>query len=222
MKNLIDLINVSKYYNKGKRNEYLVLDSINLKIEIGEMISIMGKSGAGKTTLINLIGGLDKATSGKVIFGDVDLSKLREHEMANFRANHVGIVLQNFALLNEENVETNILLPTYFVNKKMGKVDIDEVLKLCKIPGFRKRKVKELSGGEMQRVAIARALITKPDIIIADEPTGSLDSEMSGEIMDLLKELNNQGATILIVTHDEEIARNCKRIINIKDGKISG
>lgn len=218
---MIELIQVSKIFNRGKRNEKTVLDRIHLTIHEGEMTAIMGKSGAGKTTLINLIGAVDQATKGKIMFKGTDLTRFKEREMAAFRANHVGIVLQNFALLLNETVASNVSLPLYFSKKrKKDTLSVKKALELCRIPGFEKRKVSELSGGEMQRVAIARALITQPELIIADEPTGALDSTTSKEIISLLQELNRQGKTILMVTHDAEIAASCRRLLHIQDGRI--
>ena len=218
---MIQLIQVSKVYNQGKRNENIVLDRVNLTIQSGEMLAIMGKSGAGKTTLINIIGALDRSTSGQVLFQDMDISKLKEEKMAQFRADHVGIVLQNFALLQKETVASNVQLPMYFTKKKPTDcLPLKKVLSMCQIPNFEKRKIKELSGGEMQRVAIARALFTNPDLLIADEPTGALDSETSMQILKLFQELNRLGKTILIVTHDHEVAKSCQKIILIQDGKI--
>lgn len=218
---MIRLKNLSKVYFKGKRNENLVLDHINLDIAPGELMAITGKSGAGKTTLLHMVAGLDRPSSGHIFYDQLDLTTLKEHELANFRASHVGIILQNFALLLNESVESNVTLPLLFQKgRKKKAMSVEEVLNICQIPGFEKRKVKELSGGEMQRVAIARALIARPDILIADEPTGSLDSDTSMSILELLKSLHDSGMTILMVTHDEEIASLCQRIIHIRDGKL--
>lgn len=218
---MIELIEVSKIYNPGKRNQKIVLDRIHLTIHEGEMTAIMGKSGAGKTTLINLIGAVDQATEGTILFKGTDLTRFKEREMAAFRANHVGIVLQNFALLLNETVAVNVSLPLYFSKKrKKDTLSVKKALELCRISGFEKRKVTELSGGEMQRVAIARALITQPELIIADEPTGALDSATSSEIIALLQELNRQGKTIVMVTHDQDVASSCGRLLHIQDGRI--
>ena len=218
---MIELIEVSKIYNPGKRKQKIVLDRIHLTIHEGEMTAIMGKSGAGKTTLINLIGAVDQATEGTILFKGTDLTRFKEREMAAFRANHVGIVLQNFALLLNETVAVNVSLPLYFSKKrKKDTLSVKKALELCRISGFEKRKVAELSGGEMQRVAIARALITQPELIIADEPTGALDSATSSEIIALLQELNRQGKTIVMVTHDQDVASSCGRLLHIQDGRI--
>ena len=218
---MIRLKELSKVYFPGKRNENRVLDRINLDIQPGDSLAIMGKSGAGKTTLLHMVAGLDRPTSGHIFYDDLDITRLKEHEMARFRASHIGIVLQNFALLLNESVESNVTLPLLFQEgRKKKAMSVKEVLEFCQIPGFEKRKVKELSGGEMQRVAIARALIARPDILIADEPTGALDSDTSASIMDLLNRLHSRGMTLLMVTHDEETAFQCDRVIQIRDGKL--
>ena len=218
---MIELIEVSKIYNPGKRNQKIVLDRIHLTIHEGEMTAIMGKSGVGKTTLINLIAAVDHDTKGTILCKCTHLTRFKEREMAAFRANHVGIVLQNFALLLIETVAVNVSLPLYFSKKrKKDTLSVKKALELCRISGFEKRKVAELSGGEMQRVAIARALITQPELIIADEPTGALDSATSSEIIALLQELNRQGKTIVMVTHDQDVASSCGRLLHIQDGRI--
>lgn len=217
---MIQLENVNKVYHPGKHNENHVLKDISCTIHDGDMVAIMGKSGSGKTTLLNVLGLLDKPISGIVRYGKEDVTRFKEHQMAGFRAKHVGIVLQNFALLANESVASNVTLPLLFAHKKKTPA-LKEVLKLCQIPDFQKRKVRELSGGEMQRVAIARALITDPEIILADEPTGSLDSATSRGIMELLLRLHRAGKTILLVTHDEEVAGYCERIWHLKDGRMT-
>lgn len=219
---MIRLENCSRTYHMGKKNSVEVLRDINFEINQGEMLAIMGKSGAGKTTLLNLIGLIDVPTEGKVYFNDSVISPASDKKRSQFRADHIGFILQSYGLLLEESVERNIMLPTAFSTKKPSDMNqFKDVVSWCGLDQLLKQKTKELSGGQMQRVAIARALITKPDIILADEPTGSLDSQSSGEIMQQLIDLNRQGTTILVVTHDQDVAAACQRTIYIKNGQIS-
>lgn len=217
---LIELKNVSKSYNKNKDNEFVALKSIDLVIDKGEFVAIMGPSGSGKSTLMNILGALDTPSRGTYIINGVDISNYSEDEFAAFRNKDVGFVFQQFNLLPRINVRQNVLLPTLY-----GQIpDKEERLKqvLTKVGLLEKisNKSNQLSGGQIQRVAIARALIMNPSIIMADEPTGNLDTKTSAEIMKIFKSLNEEGNTIILVTHEEDIAAYAKRIIRLKDGEV--
>lgn len=218
---MIELINISKtYYTEGK--ETPVLHDINLKIEEGEFVAIMAPSGTGKTTLLNIIGTLDKPTGGKYYFKGKDLTTLKDDELSNLRNKSIGFVFQLFNLLNRINVLENVLLPLLY-SDPYPKNAKERAIKLLKSVGLEDRiyfKPNALSGGQQQRVAIARALINDPDLLLADEPTGNLDSKASGEILEIFKEINKRGKTIIVVTHEIEVAKAASRIVTLKDGKI--
>lgn len=199
-----------------------VLKGINLKIETGEFVSIMGTSGSGKTTLMNIIGCLDVPTSGRYVLTDKDVSHLTDDELSVIRNGHVGFVFQNFYLLPYATVVENILLPTLYVehHRDGAEKHAQELLHLVGLEERAKFKPTQLSGGEQQRVAIARALINNPELVLADEPTGQLDSTTSTEIMGLFRKMNEQGKTILLITHDAAVASYAKRIVHIRDGVI--
>ncbi len=218
---VIECEKVSKVYDLGKV-KVNALKNVSLKIKNKEFLSIMGPSGSGKSTLLHLIGCLDKPTSGTIKIDGKDVSKLNENELASIRRNKIGFVFQFFYLVPRLTALENVELPMIFanVNKKERK---KRALELLKEVGLEKRanhKPNELSGGERQRVAIARALVNNPKIILADEPTGNLDSKTGKEIMELLRRLNKEGKTIVVVTHDKNIAKYGNRTIYIKDGKI--
>ncbi len=218
---MIELINISKtYYTEGK--ETPVLHNVNLKIEQGEFVAIMAPSGTGKTTLLNIIGTLDKPTSGKYYFKGKDLTTLKDDELSNLRNKSIGFVFQLFNLLNRINVLENVLLPLLY-SEPYPKDAKERAIKLLKSVGLDERiyyKPNALSGGQQQRVAIARALINEPDLLLADEPTGNLDSKASQEILEIFKEINKRGKTIIVVTHEKEVAKEASRIVNLKDGTI--
>lgn len=219
--NLIKMQNLCKYYNKGKNTEVEALKGINLEINKGDFCSIVGVSGSGKSTLLYIMGCIDRQTSGQYYLEGKDVKNMKDYELANIRNEKIGFVLQEFGLIEEENVINNILVPTLFCKKK--KVDIKNVEKLCNEIGIMNLlniPVKKLSGGQRQRVAIARALINNPEIILADEPTGSLDTENSYKIFEILEELNNRGKTIVLVTHNMELAKKANKQFSIKDGII--
>lgn len=218
---MIKLEKVSKIYNKNKENEFYALKDADLVIEDGEMVAIIGKSGAGKSTLMHLIGCIDSFEKGRYELNGQDVSKISEVKKAKIRNSMVGIVMQDFALIDDYTVEENVMIPLYFSkNKKNRKERVAKVLEQINISELAKKPVNKLSGGQKQRVAIARAIVNNPDIILADEPTGALDSKTGKEILEVFKNLNEIGKTVIIITHDMEIANQTKRIVEIKDGRI--
>lgn len=218
---MIVLKDVTKIYNKGK-NEVLALDNISLSIQKGELLSIMGASGSGKTTLLNILGGMDRMENGEYIFDEKNIENLSNRELDIFRSKKIGFVFQQFMLMPDYTVFENVELPlrAQGVRRSKRKKMVMDLLEKVEMDPFFKKFPSELSGGQQQRCAIARALITKPDLILADEPTGALDQKTGREIMQLLINLNNQGKTVVIVTHDPKIAAQTNRTITIEDGKI--
>lgn len=212
---------IKKTYRIGDLNVE-VLKGINLTIEKGEFVAIMGTSGSGKTTLMNIIGCLDVPTSGRYILADREVSNLTDDELSEIRNEHIGFVFQNFYLLSYATVLENVLLPTLYMGRRRDNAEKDamDIIKLVGLEGRAKFRPNQLSGGEQQRVAIARALINGPELLLADEPTGQLDSKTAREILNILTKMNEQGKTVLLVTHDSAIAGYAKRIIQIKDGII--
>lgn len=219
---MIKLINIEKSYNAGKLNEFHVLKGISAEIKDGEFVAIVGKSGAGKSTLLHIIACIDNYDSGEYYIDDLLIKNMSEKKLANIRNEKIGIVMQDFSLVEDFTVLENVIIPLDFAKKKSKntKEQALKALKQVKMEEYAKKRVKNLSGGEKQRVAIARAIINNPDLILADEPTGSLDSANTEAIMDLFFSLNKQGKTIIIVTHDKELAEKCHRIIEISDGRI--
>lgn len=221
----LELINVDKIYNNDKKDmaKVIALQNINLKIESGEMIAVVGKSGSGKSTLLHILGCLDMPTSGDYFIQGYSIKNKKDKELAHLRNKFFGFILQDFGLIEHLTVEDNITIPLAFsANKKIRRKSLcTDILERTGMLKLRKQHVFKLSGGERQRVAIARALINDPDIILADEPTGSLDSENGKNIMEIFTELNQEGKTIVIVTHDQEVARYCHKKIIISDGRIT-
>lgn len=217
---LIELINIKKVYGK---NDYAVcaLNGISLTINKGDMIAIMGTSGSGKSTLLNILGCLDKSTEGEYILNGRNITSYNNNELASIRNNNFGFVVQYFALIDDYSVLENVIIPLEYskINKKQKKEKVIKLLERLGLENKINRLPKELSGGQNQRVALARALINNPEIILADEPTGALDKKTSQEILSILKKLNEEGKTIIIVTHDENIAKQCHKIIKIEDGE---
>ena len=219
---MIEVLNVSKIYHQGQQ-EIHALHDISLKIESGEFLSIMGPSGSGKSTLLNLIGGLDQPTSGKIFVDGQPIHGISDDELTLIRRKRVGFIFQFFNLLPILNALENVSLPLLLDGTPMSQIR-EKAVHLLERVGLGSRidhRPEQLSGGEMQRVAIARALITDPAVLLADEPTGNLDSHISEEILGLLKNLNQAGQTIVIVTHDSKAASFGKRIIRLKDGSLS-
>ena len=219
---IVELKNINKFYKVGKEKAH-ILKSINLNIKKGEFVMIMGKSGSGKTTLLNILGFLDKFDEGEYIFNNQDVTRLNESERSNFRNLNIGFIFQQFNLINTLNIYQNVELPMIYNNKYSKQEKRERIENNLSIVGLLdkiKQKPVQLSGGQQQRVAIARALVNDPEIIFADEPTGSLDSDTGIEIMELLKELNKQGKTIIMVTHDEDLTKYASKVIKLKDGLI--
>lgn len=221
--NLIELKNIKKVYGKGEASVE-ALKEINLTIDKGEMIAIMGASGSGKSTLLNIIGFLDEPTDGSYLLDGQLVSKLSDKILARNRNEFIGFVVQNFALIEDYTVFQNIKVPLDYtkIARKEKKQRIISILDKMKILNKKDKLPKELSGGQNQRVAIARALVNNPQIILADEPTGALDRKTGDEVMSIFKKFNEEGKTVIIITHDERVANMCKRIIKIEDGKLIG
>jgi putative ABC transport system ATP-binding protein len=221
MKDMLRIEAVSKSYNLGDL-VVPVLYEINLAVNEGEFTAIMGPSGSGKSTLMNLIGCLDRPTSGKIIVGDMDTSVLSENDLASIRGKRIGFVFQTFNLISRLTALKNVEMP--MVYQETSRIErlkrAEHLLEMLGLIDRKNHRPAELSGGQRQRVAIARALANEPDILLADEPTGNLDSKTGTEIMQIFNELHNEGKTILMVTHDRELAQNCDRIVRLKDGRI--
>jgi putative ABC transport system ATP-binding protein len=218
---IVELSNVRKNYLLGDL-EVPVLSDINLKIVVGEFLAIMGPSGSGKSTLMNLIGCLDRPTEGQVLIRGSDLQNMSDKELARLRGLEIGFVFQNFNLVPRLTALENVLLPT-FANSRTSADPVKRAKELLETMGLQDRmhhRPGELSGGQAQRVSIARALINDPAILLADEPTGNLDSRTGAEILRILMNLNTEGRTIIIVTHDSEIAKYADRVVMVKDGII--
>jgi len=203
--------------------ETKALSRVNFQLKQGELTAIVGASGSGKSTLMNIIGMLDQCTSGRYFFQNQEISNLNKNELADIRNQKIGFIFQSFFLLSRHSVLQNVMLPLYYRNlstdqsKQMAQAMLDKM----DMAHLQQHHPQQLSGGQQQRVAIARALVGNPEIILADEPTGALDSKTGQNVMDLLKRLNQEdNRTILIITHDKEISRQCQRVITIKDGKI--
>ena len=216
---MIDLQNIVKIYKLGDV-EVIALDGVTCRIEAGEMVSIMGPSGSGKSTLMNLIGCLDRPTSGQYLLDGKDVSNLKDDELAEIRNKKIGFVFQSFNLLPQATTVANVALPLVYSGVDNKHERALEALKLVGMGQRAKHRPSEISGGEQQRVAIARALVNNPALILADEPTGNLDTQTSKGIMLLLQRLNSQGITIVLVTHEYDIAAYTKRTIHLRDGKI--
>lgn len=216
---VLTLKNVVKNYGVNE-NEVKAVRNVSFEIEEGEFTAIVGTSGSGKSTLLNLIGGLDNPTSGKIIVKGKEINNLNRKELTLFRRKNIGFVFQNYSLMPVLNVYDNVALPVTF-DKKKNKKHIESLLKELGVWDKRKKYPSELSGGQQQRVAIARALANHPDIILADEPTGNLDSKTTEEVIDLLKKSSRKyKQTVLMVTHNDLLAQQCDRVIRIEDGKI--
>lgn len=218
---MIEVKNISKKYSIANR-DFFALQNINLQILDSEFVSIVGKSGSGKTTLLNVIGTLDNFSDGQIFIDEVDISKLNNDQLAKFRSENIGYIFQNFYLEPEYTVYENIELPLILLGKfgKSNREIINKIAKALDLTDKLQCRVKVLSGGEQQRVAIARAIIKEPKIILADEPCGNLDSANSKKIMEILTKLHLDGKTVILVTHDDNDAKNAGRIITLSDGMV--
>lgn len=219
---MISLENVTKRYNVGKPNELAALDGVTLKIDEGEMLAVMGRSGAGKSTLVHIIGCLENVTSGKYLFQGEDVGALPDSKLSKIRNSRIGILLQNFVLLQHQTALENCMVPLYFNPVPFSKMKKKAVqaLERIGITDLKDQIVGTMSGGQQQRVALARAIVCDPKLVIADEPTGALDSHTADGVMNELKELNASGTTVILVTHDPSVAERCGRVIHINDGKL--
>ena len=218
---LIHIENMKKIYNPGE-NEVRALDGIDLDIERGDLVAIVGHSGSGKSTLMNMLGCLDTPTSGKYVLDGQDVANMTDNQLADVRNKEIGFIFQGFNLISNLDAVGNVELPLVYrgVSKNERKQLAMEALKSVGLEDRMKHKPNEMSGGQQQRVAVARAVAAKPPIILADEPTGNLDTKSTQEILEILKELHRSGRTVIIITHDEEIASQAHRVIRILDGRI--
>lgn len=223
MSNILEAISMNKKVELGKDNELHILKDVNLDIEEGEFVSVMGPSGSGKSTLLYNVSGMDRITSGSVKFKDCEIGTLKEEELAKIRLNHMGFIFQDINLLKNLSLIDNVMFPA-LVSKDADKNTVyQKAKKLMEMTGIEKladNTITQGSGGQAQRVAICRALINDPDIIFGDEPTGALDSKSSADIMSILAEINNEGTTIMLVTHDAKVATKTERILFMVDGNL--
>lgn len=214
--------NLTKVYGSGN-NKVVALDNVSFSVEKGEFVSIVGASGSGKSTLLHLLGGVDRPTSGKVFINDTDIFKMNDDELAIFRRRQVGLIYQFYNLIPILNVRENITLPLELDNKRVSDEEVENLIKMLGLDKRSKHLPNELSGGEQQRTSIGRALISRPAIVLADEPTGNLDTKASEEIVSLLKKSNKEmKQTIIMITHNLELAKVADKIIEIADGRIVG
>ena len=218
---MINIKDLHKSYNMGS-NSLHVLKGINFSVSEGELVAIMGSSGSGKSTLLNIIGMLDNYDKGSYKLDNILIKDLNETKAANYRNKFLGFVFQSFNLINYKSAVHNVILPLYYqgIKRKEREKTALDYLDSVGLKNWASHLPSELSGGQKQRVAIARAMVSKPKVLLADEPTGALDSNTSAEVMSLIQKINNSGKTILVVTHEEDIAKMCKRIVKLKDGVI--
>ncbi len=220
--NIIELKDICKKFQQGNEHRN-ILTNLDLRIDESEMVAIRGRSGSGKTTLLNIIGGIDYPDSGSYTFREKEIRLRNQNDAAAFRKKHIGVVVQHFALLDDLSVFENIAMPLWTdrLSGREKRERVEIMMEETGIASLRNAYPLTLSGGEKQRVAIARALIRKPDILLADEPTGALDEESGKQIVSLFKKLNREGNTILMVTHDEMVAASCSRILYLRDGQFA-
>jgi putative ABC transport system ATP-binding protein len=217
---VIQTHDLCKYYG-DESNLVKALDKVNLSVDKGELIGIIGKSGSGKSTLLNMLGALDHPTGGSIVIGGEDISKMNDEQLTKMRRSKIGFIFQNYNLIPVLNVYENIVLPIQLDGKKPDNKYIDSILDALEISHKKNSLPSSMSGGQQQRVAIARALANKPEIVLADEPTGNLDEAMGAEVVDMLKFMNKEfDQTIIVVTHDQEVAAQMKRVIRVVDGRV--
>lgn len=222
---LVDLQKMSKYYQRGEQR-FAALDNVNLQLFANELTAIIGASGSGKSTLMNIIGLLDRATQGDYLLDGVNVSSLSDIELAAIRNKKIGFIFQSFCLLPRQTVLQNVMLPLLYnaqpVDREESKILAMDMLNQMRVGHLAQQKPNQLSGGQQQRVAIARALVNDPSLILADEPTGALDSATTEDVMQLFKKLHHdKGCTIVIITHEAAISKQCERIVKMNDGKLS-
>ena len=219
---MIKLDGIVKIYNPKKANEFEALHGVSAEIKDGEMVAVIGKSGAGKSTLLHILACIDSYEGGEYYIDDTLVKKLSEKKYAQIRNEKIGMVMQDFALVEDFSAIDNVMIPLNFAKKKVKdkKKKALEALEAVGMGEFAKKPCNKLSGGQKQRVAIARAIVNNPSMILADEPTGALDTKTSAEIMELFHDLNERGRTVIIVTHDPKVAEQCDRVIEISDGEI--
>ena len=218
---ILNVEHLSKIYGKGD-NEVVALNDVSFSVEEGEFVAIIGSSGSGKSTLLHILGGVDNPTAGKVYMNGQDVYAQKEEQLAIFRRRQVGIIYQFYNLIPILNAEENMTLPLLMDGRKVNRQYLQELIRILKLDGKEKHLPNQLSGGQQQRVSIGRALMTSPAVVLADEPTGNLDSKNSQDIIDLLKHSNEQyEQTLIVITHDEKVAMQADRIITIEDGTIA-
>jgi len=217
---MIELENVTKIYRMGEVEVY-ALNGLSISIKQGEMLSIIGTSGSGKSTLLDILGCLDRPTSGRYMLDGIDVSRLNDNKLAELRSKKFGFVFQDFNLLSRATALSNVELPLVYSGGRYKHIKAMEALERVGLGKRAKHKPTELSGGEQQRVAIARALVNSPSLILADEPTGNLDSASTKEIISIFRQLHQDGITVVLVTHEQEIAEHTQRIIRLLDGKVA-
>ena len=217
---VLKTVNLKKYYGKGE-SPVKALDGVDLEVEQGEFVAIVGTSGSGKSTLLHMMGGLDRATTGEVYINDHNIFSMKDDELTIFRRRNIGFVFQNYNLVPILNVYENIVLPMELDGHRVERGYVDHIIHLLGLTEKKTQMPNQLSGGQQQRVAIARALVTKPAIILADEPTGNLDTATSQDVISLMKTTSREfEQTMVMITHNEEIAQTADRIVRIEDGKI--
>ena len=219
---LIDIRDLYKIYNEGKESEVRALDGVTLQIDKGEFVAIVGQSGSGKSTLMNVLGCLDIPTRGDYFLDGVDVRELTDRELSHIRNKQIGFIFQQYNLIQSLNVFENVELPLIYqgIGAERRRELAEEALEKVGLAGRQKHKPTEMSGGQQQRVAIARAIATRPPIIMADEPTGALDSKTGRHVLEILRDLYREGTTILLITHDDGIAATARRVVRLSDGKV--
>lgn len=220
METILRTEKLCRYYGRGS-SAVRAVDNVDISIGRGEFVSVIGRSGSGKSTLLHLLGGLDRPTSGRVYLSDIDLYSVKEDKLAVIRRRRIGFIFQAFNLVSSLNVWENVVMPLGLDDRKVNRQWVSEVLDTLGIGGKKQNLPETLSGGQQQRVAIARAIVTRPDVILADEPTGNLDSRTSDEVIALLRlSASKYGQTVVMITHDEEAAQVADRIMTIEDGRV--